>query len=101
MLEKTRVKIEAFKTVVGCNWFGKKECRENKISPETLVKNVPELIVDKEIITCEVSEVEYLETIEKYGDRMDSKGFGGVGYYWAENGKYYNKRCTIRYKFPE
>ena len=101
MTEKTRVKIENMKAVVGGKWFTSKDCKENGIDVRTILKNLPETEIEteKEYIICDISETEYKEAIEKYGDRMDGKYFGGIGFYYEENGKFYNKRCAVRYRF--
>jgi hypothetical protein len=103
MTKATANKIELIKEAYAGKWFTAKNVKELLSSDfiRTLVKNAPEIIIDKQTITVEINQKEYMEAIEKYADRMDSVNFGGIGYYFEENGKYYNKRTETRYKFPD
>ena len=103
MTKATETKIEMVKAEFGGNWFTAKAVKNllNSDFIRTLVKNVPEIVIDKQTVEIEISGTEYAEFMEKYGDRMDTVNFGGVGMCYTENGKYYNKCTETRYRFPE
>lgn len=96
-------KIEMVKVEFKNNFFTGRQVKELLKSDfiRTLVKNTPDLIIDKQVIKIEISETEYNDFMSKYENTMDTKNFGGVGMCWTENGKFYNKRVETRYKFNE
>lgn len=101
MTKATETKVNAVKAEFGGNWFTAKQVKNllNSDFIRTLVKNVPEIEIDSQVIEIEISETEYTEFMTKYAERMDAVNFGGIGYCWTENGKYYNKRAEKRYRF--
>lgn len=103
MTKATENKVNAVKTAFGTNWFTAKQIKMllNSDFIRTLVKNVPEIIKDVQTVEIEISKAEYNDFMQKYGERMDTTNFGGVGMCWTENGKFYNKRTETRYKFPD
>ena len=103
MTQATREKIEKVRTEFGMNFFTARQLKQFLGSDfmKTLLRNVSTIEKDVEIIEVEISETEYAEFMEKYGLTMDCIHFGGVGYCYKKNGKFYNKRTETRYRFTE
>jgi hypothetical protein len=103
MTQATREKIEKVRTEFGMNFFTAKQLKQFLGSDfmKTLLRNVPTIEKEVETIEIEISEVEYNEFMEKYGLTMDCVHFGGVGYSYEKDGKFYNKRSEAKYRFTE
>lgn len=103
MTKTTAEMIEKAKATFGGNWFTSKDVEKvfgNRNKLRTIYNNAKaEIKKETEVITITITETAYNEFLKKYGERMDTTNFGGVGMVWTENNIYYQKVRVDRYHF--